>query len=247
MTEANEPPSVWMAGFFDGEGTARAKIIKRDRQRTGFEVIPMAEMEQIYVAGIFDAEGTIQTEIGKSDYGDVPFNIGTRADFYQSKFPSTLRGVVDTYCQSVDVEPSYYGKESYHEEGNSKIRMVVNGRESTYKFLNGIRDYCIVKKPQIDIMLGKIIPMMEEGKHLNKKGMIEMMRWVDEMNSYKGGNRGKYNQDYFKDLWLDGDGELKEAEIQTSNRGRKSGLSSNERTNRSLDDDSGLANLMDFD
>ena len=218
----------WMAGFFDGEGMVRVKIIKRKRQRTGYEMTVRAEIEQKYVAGIFDAEGSIQTSISPSEYGDVSYNVGTRADIGLGEFPDTLQEVISEYCNTVNVDENYYDK-----NGGDMIRMMITGRDDVYRFLEGIQPYSIIKQPQIEIMLNSIIPMMEEGMHLNKKGFLEMMEKVDEMNSYKGGNRGKYTLEYFEDEWLDDNGEWKVEVGESSSKGRNT--SSRVETSTSLE------------
>lgn len=213
--EPQKETGGWLAGFFDGEGTVRVKILKRERQRTGYEMTVRAELEQRYVAGIFDAEGSARVSISSSDYGDVPYNIGQRADMGLGEFPSSLKELVNRHCSEIDVEPSYY-----NENDGDVVRMVISGRESVKKFLLSVYPYSIIKREQIEIMVEEIIPRIEKGEHLHKPGFLELMEYVDKMNSLKGGNRGKYVRGYFVDEWKDDEGNW-EVDVGTpSARGR---------------------------
>lgn len=230
-----EDTGSWIAGFFDGEGIVRVKMIQRKRQRTGYEMTVRAEIEQRYVAGIIDAEGSVRTTISSSEYGDVPYNIGSRADMGLGEFPTDLKEIIDNHCSRIGVEPSYY-----RENEGDVTRMVISGRESVESFLRSIYPYSIIKREQIEIMLEEIIPRMEDGKHLHKKGFLELMKYVDKMNSLKGGKRGKYVREYFVNEWKNEDGEWIVDVEEPSARGRSS-------PNKEMDlsESSGLRSLVE--
>lgn len=50
-------------------------------------------------------------------------------------------------------------------------------------------------------MLEEIIPRLKCGFGSNRRQFLEIIAWRDVMDSTKGGVRGKYNLDYFEDLW----------------------------------------------
>jgi hypothetical protein len=90
-------------------------------------------------------------------------------------------------------------------EGIAKI--VIGRRDDVVKFLKIVLPFLIVKREQAKIFLRELIPLIEkyqiQGKHhkRSRSRFLKMMKIVDRINSLKGGCRGKYNANYFRELW----------------------------------------------
>lgn len=200
--ELSDDIEEYIAGFFDGDGTVKFDINESDSHRLGYKIQPdvtipqRVHSDQAYVAGFLDSDGGLDVKVSNRD-GD--FQLSPRVHLTQKEgIPVLLliQRVVD-YCKSIGIgEPSVYNSHT-----DTSVRITIRGLDDIEQFLEGIEKYCTIKRRQINIMLNEIIPRLRNGDHLNKKGFIETMEKIDEMNKSKGGVRGKYNADYFKDLW----------------------------------------------
>lgn len=169
-----------------------------DQYATGYSMEPRTRVTHAHVAGMLDAEGCVGITISETGSG-FDYHMNPYAKTYQAN-DDRVMGLFAGYAQQQNVSYSIY--ETERENRDKTYRTFnVSGRENVHKFLFPLRNLIAVKKEQVNIMLNRILPRLSDGKHRTKEGFIETMEWIDKLNSYKGGNRGKYTQEYFCDEW----------------------------------------------
>ena len=189
---------AWFAGFFDGEGCIRIAIAERERYSTGFELAPMLRIAHEQVTGTLDAEGWIGVKVSPDSGYRVNHRLQPRVQISQSS-QDRLMDALCAYCDARGVNCHVTSLE-YDDDRADQYVWGVQGISTTQELLAPLRDQFIVKREQVNL-LHEIIPRMEEGVHHDKEGFLEVMYYIERFNTYKGGSRGKYTLDYFKDLW----------------------------------------------
>lgn len=205
----DEEIKEYIAGIFDGDGSLGASIHTSDSTKTGCSISANARIIQTYdsdpsyISGVFDAEGDISIQVMKSERGKIGYYLKSESRINQNVgdyiLPFAIR--LKRYCDEVGCDVNLSFDERDNEKWADSIQFRIGTLDKVDNFLRGIRDYSTIKLGQIDIMLEEILPRLRKGTHHNKIGFIETMEWVDKMNSLKGGSRGEYSADYFKDLW----------------------------------------------
>lgn len=191
----------WMGGFVDGEGNIQTKVQKSGRHSPdGYKMAPVAEVSQAYVAGLMDAEGCVSQIVGKNDLGRFDYGQNPQVQIQQGR-NEALEERVAKYAEHYGVDYNLHTYDPPEEGYQPQVRFIVGSQESVRRFLEPIRDICAIKGRQIAIMLDEILPRMSANRHTTKRGFLEIMAYRDLMNAYKGGIRGKYNLEYFEELW----------------------------------------------
>lgn len=198
VVNENEPLHGWLAGFIDGDGTVGMLIKQRptDQYKVGFSMEPRMRIAQCRMAGYVDSDGVIAANIYESN-SRVGYHINPLASLTQRKGTGIWWPVI-SYCEHWDIN---WRIETKERENSTVERFSVTGQSNVRRFLWPIVEVMVVKRQQTKIMLDSIIPRLEDGVHHEKEGFIEVMEFVDQMNRHKGGRRGKYNADYFRELW----------------------------------------------
>jgi len=152
-----------------------------------------------YFAGLIDGDGSIKVSV-KDRRNRVKRHtktfIGYEFQPMVSIKTTPLYELVETFknfVKSLGINPFVSWSKSY-------VTFGVCGRESVQKFLEAIYPYLIIKKKEAKIMLHHIIPMLKQGKHLTKTGIIELMHYIDQMNT-RTVKRKKYSEEYFRNLF----------------------------------------------
>jgi exonuclease VII small subunit len=197
----------WLAGFFDGEGCVRVDISKDGRIESknksyihSYQLTPMVSIQHTQVAGVFDAEGWVGVSIVERPDRGIGYRAEPSAMIDQTGSGGRLVGALEEWCHANNIKSSTYVNEmdgNRHDQFSLRIRNPTEVRS----FLEAIESKLIVKYEQAQIMLDEILPIFEEGRHNTKRGLLEVVEAKEKMDSYKGGNRGKYTMEYFEDIW----------------------------------------------
>lgn len=190
----------WVAGFFDGEGCVKADVSQRDTCQTGYGFQPEVRVVHSYVGGLFDAEGNVYMGVDKSDERNIEHSVSTVGRLGHSE-NQQLEDFLKKFSESAGIQSNVYHQKKCARNTDDSFHWVVQQRGELKKFLREIRPYSIVKRGEIDIMLEEIIPRIEKNYHTNRRGFLELVAWKDVMDKNKGGARGKYDLDYFENLW----------------------------------------------
>ena len=147
----------------------------------------------IWIAGFFDGEGCVGGNVIRNGYGyTIHFNVTI------SQTEEKVLKDISNFLKDYEIKNSV--RMQYRPNPHHKDCYVLYIRNpiSVFKFLKMIYPHLHTSKSiQAHIMLEKILPRYMQKVHTTEDGMIEIMGFIDEMNSYKGGVRGKYNQMYF--------------------------------------------------
>jgi len=189
----------WTAGFADADGMFMATIGRNPRKDIEYSMSPSFRVNHTYVGGFMDGDGficaTVQESSKQGNYNMVPI-----AGAEHKKNDALLKRLME-FCDSIGVDPNVRDVKRERENLRDQFRFEVCGVEPVETFINAIRPHLVVKRAQAEIMVDDILPIMKRGEHNSRRGFLKMMKHVDRMNSHKGGNRGKYNLEYFEDLW----------------------------------------------
>jgi len=195
----------WVSGFVDSEGCIEMHTGKNSNMKINYFTMPKIEIPQFsseFVAGWIDGDGSIRTQISPTERRKIGFQVQPKITSKQTGCGAlNAMSALENFCKESGVE---YNIDEIKREGNesSGYNFRIGGLSDVKTFLLEIEESLIVKQPQAKIMLNEIIPRMENKKHLEKDGFVEIVAWKDIMDSYKGGNnRSKYNLDYFKEEW----------------------------------------------
>ena len=195
----------WVAGFFDAEGTIHIHVKTHERYTNNCFislVIQMSQYSSEFIAGLFDGDGTMGLSVHKDNRLNTKYRLRPR-----SRLKLTGHGSVDCiimlkdFCNDRNIKASVKEKKMDKENWNDGYSISISEFRSVKRFIEEIRGELIVKQEQADIMANKIIPLMEEDKHFEKEGVLEIMAWRDVLNDMKGGVRGKYDLEYFENKW----------------------------------------------
>jgi len=192
----------WLSGFFDSDGTIHLKVQKKENSYYINPAMKITQRGPEYIAGMVDGDGEISSLISQVDDHKMDYRIQPHFKVVQTGNSMwNVMKVLESFSERNNI--SYSTREIKHgnDDWNDGFSFTITEVESSIKFLNSINDYLVVKRKQANIMLNEILPRMKQEVHKNKQGFLEIMHWRDVMNSYKGGQRGKYNLEYFEDEW----------------------------------------------
>lgn len=192
----------WMGGFSDGDGCIQLAVAEDERQQTGHAVKTSFRINQHYAAGFVDAEGHVKTEVAYNETSQTNHTVTAKVSFNQiNSKKKLLEERYSEFCERHGIEYKTYSKEIDRENWSNMYEFRICKRDSVRRFLEIVHPYLVIKKPQSEIMLNEILPRLERGDHLNRRGFLRVIAYRELMNSYKGSERGKYNVEYFEDLW----------------------------------------------
>jgi len=205
LEKENEQKKDWVAGFFDAEGVIHVHI-RHGKKYTNNHyfnlVLNMGQFTSNFVSGLFDGDGEIALVVNESERMDIGYRLKAR-----NRIGLTGHGSLDCmillkdFCEEIDVKANIREKKATKDNWADGYSLSISEFKSVKKFINTIKEDLVIKQKQADIMANQIIPMMEKGMHLDKRGVLEIMAWVDVLNEMKGGNRGRYNLEYFENEW----------------------------------------------
>jgi len=191
----------WTAGMFDGDGSIQAKVALSKSTNTGYRLDAKCTLTNSYVAGLFDAEGVVSPVISKKNNSSVNHHIDSRCRITQHENDPLIEKL-RAFCDELNVESHVYHQTYPDKENRSPtFQFDITGNHNVRQFLSQIQPYLVVKNQQSEIMTSEIIPRLMASEHSTRRGFLKVMHHIDQLNALKGGNRGKYNLEYFEDLW----------------------------------------------
>lgn len=199
-----DPPKLhdfdaWFVGFFDGDGCVSMEICKRSTNTLGFEIVPMVQIGQAHVTGSIDSDGSIGVKINNDDHTRIGYTFLPNVVVTQLH-SDRLMNALAAYCERLGIG-YYVGDRHLKNPERPQYRWRVGGIDNLKKLLGPIQDKFIVKRELVDILLGDIIPRLEQGVHHEKSGFLEVMHHVDRLTSYNSSSNRKYTLAYFEELW----------------------------------------------
>lgn len=191
----------WTAGMFDGDGLVHPRVTTSESTNTGYRIDPACSVTNSYVAGLFDAEGTVSSVVAQRDNSAVDYHTDPRCRITHTENDPLIEKLKE-FCDSVGVEPHvYHNRQVDNEKHADTFQFDITGKSDVRAFLEALKPNLVVKRQQAQIMLDEILPLLASNTHSTRRGFLRVMSWVDALNSYKGGTRGKYNLEYFEELW----------------------------------------------
>ena len=190
--------AAWNAGFMDGDGCISQAIMEKESGDCDYTTTPAVHITNNYHSGLFDAEGNIEMRVMNQD-GD--FGVSPRCQIRQRITECPIVSKLTKFAESIGVDYSVNNRSYGDGESQDQFAFAINGVNDVDCYLRELEPYLVVKKEQAQIMIEDIIPRLKRKDHHNRRGFLRLMRDVDRMNSMKGGNRGKYDLEYFEDLW----------------------------------------------
>lgn len=205
---------AYIAGLFDGDGTCGFSINENKDNSIRFSPIFQIEVNVLksYVGGLFDAEGNFQAKVEVWKEKRVTFknriHIGQRYSDDSVKLFKNIK----KFLKEQGIKSSVY----VYDKGyfTPTVRLSISKLEYVKKFVKMIYPYTVLKRPQLEIFLFKIFPLLNKGNkewrgsnqyiHRTTKRepllIIKIMKYIDILNSYKSmkGSNRKYSADYFR-------------------------------------------------
>ena len=185
----------WLAGFTSADGTITPMIKKQKDVSIGYNLslrLSWGQKPEPILAGFFEGDAVLGTDVKKRRQN---YELTSLIQFGNSD--SLLMEEVSLILDKLEVK---YGWAQNRRDkmvyiNIYKFSQVKNLLKILFPYLLG------VKRIQAKIMLEEIIPRMEQDFHKTKDGFLEIMEFIDKLNSLKGGKRGKYNRNFFKEVW----------------------------------------------
>lgn len=189
----------WMGGFFDGDGSIIADVHPVPDQQLDYNIRGRIQIKHTYIGGLFDAEGCMKLNVSYDTRRAVNHKITNKAQI-EHRQKDRLVVILNQYADEIGVNSTVVDVPE-KDKHSKRFNWRISNRRGIRLFLESIRPYSIIKKPEIEIMLDEILPRLEAGHHSRKRGFLELIAWKDTMDDNKGGDRGKYTLTYFEELW----------------------------------------------
>lgn len=200
MNKEQKHLAQYSAGLFDGDGSITTGVKKDDTWPDhGYNIQPECTITNRYVAGLFDAEGTVKPTVSQKDNSAINHHIEASSRITNSDDALIQR--LGDYCESIGVDYHVYHNKPKTESRNPTFQFDVRGVENVKVFLQKLIPHLVAKREQAQIMVRDILPLLGSNEYTNRRGFLRAMYHIDRLNSMKGGKRGKYNLEYFEDLW----------------------------------------------
>ena len=193
----NLPLVPYLAGLIDTDGGVYVGITKRKNR---WDFYPSVSICQ-YLAGMIDGDGSISVSIHRARDMKTRFWLEPKVQVSVEAI-ERFEHILEELCSRLGVAVNF----NYYKTSSGGIAFVATfyGMKNVKNLLNLIHPFLIFKKKQASIMLREILPRFDEGKHLTKEGILEIMLFVDQLRSFHGkNNRLKYDTKYFRSLWKD--------------------------------------------
>lgn len=188
---------AYQAGVLDGDGSIVNQI---DPPSSGYKLAPRVVIEMNYVSGLTDTEGTIDPSIMEHPDTAIGYHSAVNFELKMSRCNSVLERLKG-FADMMGIQYGVHFREHDNEDWADQFVFTISERDSVRRYLTALIPFLSVKRRQAEIMAYDIIPKLEKGYHQNRRGFLKLMYHVDRMNALKGGNRGKYNLEYFEDEW----------------------------------------------
>lgn len=176
------------------------------QELTQTEVVPsrMKDKQIAHLAGVFDIAGTINVYISE----DTDFSLGYKIQptcrlSYPKKNENPLMGKVVAYCEDAGVKYSFFEVSHGTDKTGKSERVEITNLQDINRFLEPMMPYLVANHEIAVIMLGEVIPRMEDKIHHDVAGFIEVMKYADAIRKRsQHDSRLKYDKTYFEELLL---------------------------------------------
>lgn len=186
----------WLGGFTSADGSIQVTLKKQKDVVIGHHLslrVEWGQNPEPILAGFFEGDASIICKITQIREG---YKLGIRSEIVNKC--SLIINEISEILNNLEIK---YTKKRSRRDG--VIYITVNRHSQVEKLLRLIHPYLLgSKRLQSEIMLKEIIPRMNKNLHLTRDGFLEIMMFVDELNAYKGGHRGKYNREFFIEEWI---------------------------------------------
>jgi len=194
----------WAGGYFNAEGSVG---IYPHTEHNG---IGYGMKQSIFVtattpeaAGLFDGEGTITFQPTKRERAGIGASLSTGVTIEMTTLHDIERFAM--WIKSLGIEPNTRHEENENPEWQDTYIVQVQSWSNVKRVLNELLPYLSKSKfIQAYIATEEILPRYKNQMHLEKRGYIECMSWIDLGRRYKGGTNADLTFDYFnKKVWPD--------------------------------------------
>jgi hypothetical protein len=146
-----------------------------------------------YVAAVVDFGTNLQVKVEKVNDAAVGYRI---TPLIYISHPDKLQlGFIDEFCENHGITPRL-------RETSTTFRLEIARRDDLRDFLWLVRPYLIARDQPVSILLDRLIPGLEDRKHSDKLGFVQLMHYVDKIREHTHGQgEPKYTEGYFRDEW----------------------------------------------
>lgn len=196
----------WAGGYFNGDGSLRTKVQKDKDMKVGYILLPGVRVNASLpeVSGLFDAEGRLRVNPVKDTGCNLGYTFLPSAGIQMTTKHDIQRYA--SWLEDNEINYGYHIQKLDNENAENGIAIETTGGESVEELVTALLPYLSKSKAiQAYIIKKEILPRYKNQLHLEKRGFIECMSWIDLMRSYKGARSTdtKYTVDYFKREWPD--------------------------------------------
>lgn len=169
----------------------------RDRLTELTESDDLPEWSHAYVGAIVDNDFNLVVSIAKDSNRAVGYKI-QHSLRYKAEGERIVT-VLERYCEEIGVDGRVREK-----SGTKYDHYIfeVTRRDDIATFLEAVRPYILVRATAVDLLVGTVIPALEDGAHGEKETFVELMEHIDAFRAAAGrANRSTYDQAFFQEEW----------------------------------------------
>lgn len=154
------------------------------------------DLDLAHLAGVVDGIGTISASITKNEDYSIGYQFRVSVTVARSGGENDpLLGKILAYCDE-------YGISYKRQKTDRTVKIKIRKPEDVERFLVPLMDHFVSSYQRAVVVLDTVIPAMEEGRHLERDGFLELVEIADQLRATtSGGTEVKYDLDYFHDEW----------------------------------------------
>jgi hypothetical protein len=201
-SEQNEKLAEWVGGYVNAEGNIQLGATDSDSMNVGYQLSTNFNTTATapQMAGLFDGEGYIQYNAAEQEesknghYFKTGLGVGINTLNDIERFALWLK--------TLGLEPTIVRSEPKNEKWEDQYSVRVSSIEAMEVALEELMPYLSRNKfIQSYVVLNELIPRMEEGVHLEKRGFIECMSWVEFIKKYKANHVAPSKEEFERQLF----------------------------------------------
>lgn len=147
-----------------------------------------------YVASAVDFGSNLKVVIRDVDDAAVGYRLVPTLYIANPNRP--VMGFLDEFCENHGLHPLIREKG----ENPTRYQLEITRRDDLHHFLRLIQPYVIARQVPVDVLVEDLLPGLDEGKHSDEEGFLELMGYVDQIREHTHGTgKRKYTQEYFRD------------------------------------------------
>lgn len=190
----------WLGGLTWGDSSFSLIIRKSPNHKLGFRMVIKITWSQYgiaHTAGFWDADGSFVLKIAKDEAYNLDYAMSpqVKATTFDNTIIACISEIFDRHELQYSISEQTSRKRKY-------LSVCITHLPSVRKICELLLPHLIGKKRiQCEFFLKEIIPRLEKGEHLTKKGFIKLAELREMIAFSKKGARKKYHSSYFKELW----------------------------------------------